>query len=246
LRAWCRAHVHVGLHALSYPQTTALLRRHALAIVETNLPGVFRLANRRYLVPEGALMRLLVLVSERVSEWISKGAVVDRYFNPGDFFDEVPLVLTNDDVPDPHALQRMAGRAAIAVHNVPYPSGLFAMRTLGLRHALLRLWARAAWWRSPASCSPTLRAVYAVPGRLLRERAAFFERIDREFLNWNEPLHGARSFERIFPSAAYAGCPVPRDRVRHGHHGGLWAQAGARVTGVDLNAVAVQSHTSSR
>ena len=87
--------------------------------------------------------RLMVVVSERISEWIDKGEVVDRYYNPGDLFDELHVVLTNDDVPDGDALARMAGRATITVHNLPTPPRLF-IRTLGLRPVLLRRWARDA------------------------------------------------------------------------------------------------------
>jgi glycosyltransferase involved in cell wall biosynthesis len=84
--------------------------------------------------------RLMVIASERISEWIDKGEVTDRYFNPGSVFDEVDLVLPNDDRPDPAALQRLVGDARITVHNVPVPSRFF-YRTLGWRPALLRSWA---------------------------------------------------------------------------------------------------------
>src|SRR3954449_9839352 len=84
--------------------------------------------------------RLLVIVSETVSDWMNKGEVVDRYYNPGDFFDEVHLVLTNDDHPADRPLQRMVGRARAEVHNFPLPASVFR-RTLGYRPRLLRPWA---------------------------------------------------------------------------------------------------------
>jgi hypothetical protein len=34
----------------------------------------------------------MVVVSEHISEWIDKGEVIDRYYNPGRVFDEVDLV----------------------------------------------------------------------------------------------------------------------------------------------------------
>ena len=54
---------------------------------------------------------IIVAFTEAISEWIAKGEVVDRYFNPGDLFDDVHVLLTNDDTPDPEAVQRMSGRA---------------------------------------------------------------------------------------------------------------------------------------
>ena len=41
--------------------------------------------------------RLMVIVSDHPSEWIAKGEVIERYFNPGRLFDEVALVVTNDN-----------------------------------------------------------------------------------------------------------------------------------------------------
>jgi glycosyltransferase involved in cell wall biosynthesis len=82
----------------------------------------------------------MVIVPEAISEWIDKGEVVDRYYNPGDLFDHVDVVLTNDDWPDPGALQRVVGRAEVSVHSRPLPPGTFR-RTLGYRPRLLRRWA---------------------------------------------------------------------------------------------------------
>ncbi len=85
--------------------------------------------------------RLMVLVSERPSEWIAKGEVIDRYYNPGDLFERVDLVITNDDRPDREAVQRMAGSARLGIHNVPTGAG-FLTRTLGWQPLLVRPWAR--------------------------------------------------------------------------------------------------------
>lgn len=84
--------------------------------------------------------RLMVIVPERISEWIAKGEVIDRYYNPGDMFDEVHLVLLNDDEPDDDAVARMVGRADVHVHNVATPRSLF-FKTVGWRPTLLRGWA---------------------------------------------------------------------------------------------------------
>ena len=86
---------------------------------------------------------LLVIVSERISEWIDKGEVVDRYYNPGNRFDEVHLLLTNDDRPDPVVVQRLVGSARVSIHNLPARPNLLA-RKLGLWPILLRRWAAEA------------------------------------------------------------------------------------------------------
>jgi glycosyltransferase involved in cell wall biosynthesis len=84
---------------------------------------------------------LLVVIPDRISAWIDKGEVIDRYYNPGDTFDEVHLLLINDDDPPRAALERMAGRAAVHTHHLPPPRQV-VVRTLGLRPSLLRRWAR--------------------------------------------------------------------------------------------------------
>lgn len=87
--------------------------------------------------------RLLIINSEEVSAWIEKGEVVPRYFNPGDVFESVDLLLTNDDRPDPQALAVMAGDAPIRVHNLP--AGRHLLRwTLGYQPRLMRRWAAGA------------------------------------------------------------------------------------------------------
>src|SRR3954454_2865035 len=86
---------------------------------------------------------IIVAFTEAISEWIAKGEVVDRYLNPGDLFDDVHVLLTNNDTPDVEAVQRMSGRAAVHIHNVPLPRPSM-VRTLAWRPRLLRGWADAA------------------------------------------------------------------------------------------------------
>ena len=40
---------------------------------------------------------LMIIVPDRVSDYVNKGEVVKRYYNPGNLFDDVHLVITNDD-----------------------------------------------------------------------------------------------------------------------------------------------------
>jgi glycosyltransferase involved in cell wall biosynthesis len=77
--------------------------------------------------------RLMVIVPDRLSDLITKGEFAPRYYNPGELFQEVHLVATNDDRPDLGALQRTVGSAKIVFHNLP----------TGLRHSLQTLgWQR--------------------------------------------------------------------------------------------------------
>lgn len=87
--------------------------------------------------------RLMVIVPDRVSDFLEKGEVVDRYYNPGNLFEEVHLVLVNDDRPDTAFLQRLVGTARVFVYNLPGGNGLF-LRSLGWRPWLLVAWVERA------------------------------------------------------------------------------------------------------
>src|SRR5256885_2043792 len=62
---------------------------------------------------------LLVILHDRLSDLIEKGEVTARYYNPGDVFSKVVILLLNDDSPDPASLQRMVGSAAVSIFNLP-------------------------------------------------------------------------------------------------------------------------------
>src|SRR5437867_2144980 len=78
--------------------------------------------------------RLMVIVADKITELAEKGEITERYYNPGDLFDEVHLVLLNDDRPDPAVLRKTAGRATVTSHNLS-PRGL--LRRTGYRPLLL-------------------------------------------------------------------------------------------------------------
>ena len=84
--------------------------------------------------------RLMVLIPDALSAIVSKGEVTERYYNPGDLFREVHIVMTNDDRPPADAVQPMVGTARLYLHNLPTDDSLFR-RTLGWRPRLLRSWA---------------------------------------------------------------------------------------------------------
>jgi glycosyltransferase involved in cell wall biosynthesis len=89
------------------------------------------------------MKRLMVIVPDHISDFVNKGEVIERYYNPGDLFEEVHVVMTNDDRPDPDAMRRMVGNARIFLHNLPDSRKMFAP-TLGWRPWLLGAWAAKA------------------------------------------------------------------------------------------------------
>ena len=98
-------------------------------------------------------LRLMVLIPDRLSDLVNKGEVTERYYNPGNLFDEVHLVMTNDDRPDPVALQKMVGNARLFLHNLPDSRKAF-MPTLGWRP-----WLLGPWTAKALSLAQTVRPV---------------------------------------------------------------------------------------
>jgi glycosyltransferase involved in cell wall biosynthesis len=95
----------------------------------------------RGIVPEAERLDcLMVIIPDRLSELVAKGEVVPRYYNPGNVFRRVHLVLTVDDAPDPALVQPMIGNAQLTLHS--FPSGLRTLLlSVGWRPALLGRWA---------------------------------------------------------------------------------------------------------
>jgi len=83
--------------------------------------------------------KLLIIASERISEWIDKGEVISRYFNPGTVFDEVHILILNDDKPNPEALKTLVGNVPFFVYNLPEPPHNFR-NTLGWQPFLMKKW----------------------------------------------------------------------------------------------------------
>lgn len=83
---------------------------------------------------------LLVIIPDRLSDLVAKGEITPRYYNPGDLFDAVHILMTNDDRPDPGPLAKTVGRARLYLHNLPLPSFVL---TLGWQPRLLKNWVQA-------------------------------------------------------------------------------------------------------
>jgi glycosyltransferase involved in cell wall biosynthesis len=84
--------------------------------------------------------KLLVIIPDRLSDLIHKGEITERYYNPGNLFDEVHILMTNDDHPDPVAVQKTVGDARLLLHNLSAP--LFR-ETLGWQPKLMKKWTQA-------------------------------------------------------------------------------------------------------
>lgn len=98
--------------------------------------------------------RLLVVIPDRITEILDKGEFAPRYYNPGDFFDDVHLVLMNDDRPDPGALQAIVGNATVTLHNFAPAS----FDETWFRVPRLREWAKEAVGIARAIAPDMIRA----------------------------------------------------------------------------------------
>lgn len=85
--------------------------------------------------------KLMVIIPDRLSDLIAKGEITERYYNPGNLFAEVHIVMTNDDHPDVALLRKTVGDAVLHVHNLPTSHRHFVL-TLGWRPWLLGRWVR--------------------------------------------------------------------------------------------------------
>jgi len=83
---------------------------------------------------------LLVVIEDALSALISKGEITDRYYNPGDLFDDVHILMINNDRPGLSFVQKMVGRARPYIHNIAPPS---CKHTLGWQSSLMQSWLRS-------------------------------------------------------------------------------------------------------
>jgi len=87
-------------------------------------------------------MKLLVIIPDSLSALIEKGEITDRYYNPGNLFDEVHILMCNDDKPDPRELQKTVGSARLYLHNLPEDPKYFFHNHPRFQAWLLEPWAK--------------------------------------------------------------------------------------------------------
>lgn len=85
---------------------------------------------------------LLVIIPDRLSDIIAKGELQPNYYNPGQVFDDVHILMCNDDKPDLMALQYLVGNAKLTLHNCPDDLTLVGRRPQFLADFRLRRWAQ--------------------------------------------------------------------------------------------------------
>jgi glycosyltransferase involved in cell wall biosynthesis len=66
--------------------------------------------------------RLLVIIPDRLDDLVRKGEITERYYNPGNLFDEILLIKTIADTVDVKDVQKMAGNARLTMVDLPAPT----------------------------------------------------------------------------------------------------------------------------
>jgi glycosyltransferase involved in cell wall biosynthesis len=102
---------------------------------------------------------LLVIVPADLNQLVSKGEIVQRYYNPDNCFDRVELVSVSSSrfTGDSKYLRQMCGNAELSVTWIKRPSIIL---TLGWRQFLLRSWTKAALDR--ITVKPDLIRIYGL------------------------------------------------------------------------------------
>lgn len=78
-------------------------------------------------------MHLMVVLEDRISDWVAKGEILDGYFNPGAAFDTVTILSLLDDAPDHGAIARLCAPARGAFLTAGLRRSRIAAGSFGLR-----------------------------------------------------------------------------------------------------------------
>ncbi|MBU1666564.1 MAG: class I SAM-dependent methyltransferase [Gammaproteobacteria bacterium] len=98
------------------------------------------------------------------------------------------------------------------------------------------------WWRdNPMTYGAVHGETSYADGDFEMGSLPFFDRLDREFYNWNHPLHDRKPFDRLFPYDRYgAGAKVLEIGCGLGTMSMNWAKNGVEMTAVDLNPTSIE------
>ena len=74
-------------------------------------------------------MKLMLILDDYLTNIVHKGEVVENYYNPGNIFNEVHIILINNDYISENSfefneIQKMVGTAKLFIYNLPKPSFL--------------------------------------------------------------------------------------------------------------------------
>ncbi|WP_010304048.1 class I SAM-dependent methyltransferase [Candidatus Odyssella thessalonicensis] len=97
------------------------------------------------------------------------------------------------------------------------------------------------WWaQNPMTYGETHGQASYKDGTFEIGTREFFDRIDKEFYSWNQPLHDKKPFDRLFPYDHYREKKVLEIGCGLGTMLMNWARNGAECTGVDLNPTSIE------
>ncbi len=103
------------------------------------------------------MSKLLVIVPDVISAILEKGEYQPRYYNPGNLFDEVHIMLCNNDKPNPKELQRTVGSARLFLYNLLEDPKYFIQNTAWFKKWMLEPWAKLFFWYANRSQFRLLR-----------------------------------------------------------------------------------------
>ncbi len=83
--------------------------------------------------------RLLVIIPDRLDDLVKKGEITERYYNPGNLFEEILLVKTIEDTVDVKDVQKMVGKASLQMVDLPMPT---FKQSLGYQPWMLTKWVK--------------------------------------------------------------------------------------------------------
>lgn len=85
--------------------------------------------------------QLLVIIPDQLTQIVEKGELQPRYYNPGNLFQDVAILMTNGDRPPIEPLRYLVGDANLTLHNHPDDLTLPQQRWQRWWHRPLRQWA---------------------------------------------------------------------------------------------------------